>query len=407
MKSHATERMTVMTNAITPNRHVSGHIRRHIEKTRARKRTTRWSISLTAPLLTTNRGNVPGNCSLPWCWLRWMMPSQTTRSMATAPSRSPAGRGRATGAKFLSCAGIDPNERVVKGLMEFVSQGRAHLGRAVARRKRASPCRDRGRSGLSRAAGVRPGPLPRSSNARPTGARSGLNRGDGAARRGQRGKLRDPHHPGDHDPGHRLECRQVAAGRRAVPRLRAARAAGARRSSRRTCRNNAAVTADGGEIGRAQALQARACGVAPAGRHEPGAAEAAERDRRAGGRAGPACSARCRRARLPGAQADAAAAVLESFARLGARRDLVLVEGAGSPAEVNLRAGDIANMGFAAGRRRAGGAGRRHRPRRRDRRSSSAPMRCCSTPRSGRCSRGFLDQQVPRRSGAVRRRPCR
>ena len=46
--------------------------------------------------------------------------------------------------------------------------------------------------------------------------------------------------------------------------------------------NNAAVTADGGEIGRAQALQARACGVAPSVHMNPGAAEAAERDRRAG-----------------------------------------------------------------------------------------------------------------------------
>jgi adenosylcobyric acid synthase len=45
----------------------------------------------------------------------------------------------------------------------------------------------------------------------------------------------------------------------------------------------------------------------------------------------------------------------------------VIVEGAGSPAEVNLRAGDIANMGFARGRRRAGRAGRRHRPGRGDR----------------------------------------
>ena len=45
--------------------------------------------------------------------------------------------------------------------------------------------------------------------------------------------------------------------------------------------NNAAVTADGGEIGRAQALQARACGVAPGHRHEPGAAEAAIGERRA------------------------------------------------------------------------------------------------------------------------------
>ncbi len=54
------------------------------------------------------------------------------------------------GREVLSCAGIDPNERVVKGLMEFVSQGRAHLGRAVARRKRTASRAGTGpgRSGL-------------------------------------------------------------------------------------------------------------------------------------------------------------------------------------------------------------------------------------------------------------------
>ena len=56
--------------------------------------------------------------------------------------------------------------------------------------------------------------------------------------------------------------------------------------------NNAAVTADGGEIGRAQALQARAARVAPDRAHEPGAAEAAERGRRADRGAGQGLSAR-------------------------------------------------------------------------------------------------------------------
>jgi adenosylcobyric acid synthase len=51
--------------------------------------------------------------------------------------------------------------------------------------------------------------------------------------------------------------------------------------------NNAAVTADGGEIGRAQALQALAGRAGAAYRHEPGPAEARDRYRRAGGRAGP------------------------------------------------------------------------------------------------------------------------
>ncbi len=111
--------------------------------------------------------------------------------------------------------------------------------------------------------------------------------------------------------------------------------------------NNAAVTADGGEIGRAQALQARACGIAPAVDMNPvllkpqsdGMAQLV-----VGGRARGSVAARDYRALAP----SLLPAVLDAFARLGAPADLVLVEGAGSPAEVNLREGDIANMGFAA-----------------------------------------------------------
>jgi len=110
--------------------------------------------------------------------------------------------------------------------------------------------------------------------------------------------------------------------------------------------NNAAVTADGGEIGRAQALQARACGVAPAVDMNPvllkpqsdGAAQIV-----LCGRVHATASARDYRALAP----SLLPAVLAAFNRLGTEADLVLVEGAGSPAEVNLRTGDIANMGFA------------------------------------------------------------
>ena len=110
--------------------------------------------------------------------------------------------------------------------------------------------------------------------------------------------------------------------------------------------NNAAVTADGGEIGRAQALQARACGVAPVTDMNPvllkpqseiGAQVVVQ------GRIWGNAKARAYQA-LKG---ELLPKVLESFRRLSAQADLVIVEGAGSPAEVNLRAGDIANMGFA------------------------------------------------------------
>jgi adenosylcobyric acid synthase len=110
--------------------------------------------------------------------------------------------------------------------------------------------------------------------------------------------------------------------------------------------NNAGITADGGEIGRAQALQARACRVPAHSDMNPvllkpqtdvGAQVVVQ------GRI------------LGNARADDYQAlkptllprILESFQRLASEADLLLVEGAGSPAEINLRPGDIANMGFA------------------------------------------------------------
>jgi len=110
--------------------------------------------------------------------------------------------------------------------------------------------------------------------------------------------------------------------------------------------NNAAVTADGGEIGRAQALQAIACRVAPTVDMNPVllkpqsdvGAQLVVRGRMAGN-----WQARDYQAR----KAALLDTVLSSFRALEAQCDLVIVEGAGSPAEINLRAGDIANMGFA------------------------------------------------------------
>jgi adenosylcobyric acid synthase len=111
--------------------------------------------------------------------------------------------------------------------------------------------------------------------------------------------------------------------------------------------NNAAVTADGGEIGRAQALQARAAGVAPSVHMNPvllkpdsdTGCQVVLRGR-VHGRLGAGAYMDARASLLP--------AVLDSFAALRSGCDLVVVEGAGSPAEINLRHNDIANMGFAA-----------------------------------------------------------
>jgi adenosylcobyric acid synthase len=110
--------------------------------------------------------------------------------------------------------------------------------------------------------------------------------------------------------------------------------------------NNAAVTADGGEIGRAQALQARAAKV-PLSVHmnpvllkpqsEVGAQVVVQG--RVQGNARAADYQHLKPTLMP--------RVLESFDLLRGRSDLVLVEGAGSASEINLRANDIANMGFA------------------------------------------------------------
>jgi adenosylcobyric acid synthase len=110
--------------------------------------------------------------------------------------------------------------------------------------------------------------------------------------------------------------------------------------------NNAAVTADGGEIGRAQALQARAARVPPSVHMNPvllkpqseiGAQVVVQ------GRVFGSAKA----AAYQHMKSDLLPYVLDSFARLRSEADIVLVEGAGSAAEVNLRDNDIANMGFA------------------------------------------------------------
>jgi adenosylcobyric acid synthase len=109
--------------------------------------------------------------------------------------------------------------------------------------------------------------------------------------------------------------------------------------------NNAAVAA-GGEIGRAQALQARACGIVPSVDMNPVLLKPQQEcvaQLVVAGRVVGTASARDYHALKP----RLLPAILASFARLCDDADIVLVEGAGSPAEVNLRSGDVANMGFA------------------------------------------------------------
>lgn len=110
--------------------------------------------------------------------------------------------------------------------------------------------------------------------------------------------------------------------------------------------NNSVVTPDGGEIGRAQALQAAACGIEPSVRLNPVLLKPGS-DRCAQlvllGRADGTVSAMSYRERKA-ALLDVAAG---SLVGLRAEHDVVVCEGAGSPAEINLRDTDIANMGLA------------------------------------------------------------
>lgn len=109
---------------------------------------------------------------------------------------------------------------------------------------------------------------------------------------------------------------------------------------------NSAVTTDGGEIGRAQAVQAQACGLPPHSDMNPVLLK-------------PNSDTGCQviiqgkvNSNLEAAgfhafKPTAMRVVMDSWTRLSHQYDCIVVEGAGSPAEVNLREGDIANMGFA------------------------------------------------------------
>lgn len=110
--------------------------------------------------------------------------------------------------------------------------------------------------------------------------------------------------------------------------------------------NNSAVTVEGGEIGRAQAMQARAAGLAPSTRFNPILLKPG----------GDRTSQLVIRGQVAGTVAAGdyfthrdrlATVVAEELASLRSEYDVVICEGAGSPAEINLRATDLANMGLA------------------------------------------------------------
>lgn len=110
--------------------------------------------------------------------------------------------------------------------------------------------------------------------------------------------------------------------------------------------NNAAVTMDGGEIGRAQELQARACGVLSSVHMNPVLLKP-QSDIGAQVIVQGTVLGTTQAREYQDWKSKLLAAVLESFEHLARHADLIIVEGAGSASEINLRSNDIANMGFA------------------------------------------------------------
>lgn len=109
---------------------------------------------------------------------------------------------------------------------------------------------------------------------------------------------------------------------------------------------NSAVTIDGGEIGRAQAVQAQACGLKPHSDMNPVLLKPTT-DQGAQVVIQGQVKFNLQASAYHDYKPTALKAVIESWQRLAGQYDCLIVEGAGSPAEINLRAGDIANMGFA------------------------------------------------------------
>jgi len=110
--------------------------------------------------------------------------------------------------------------------------------------------------------------------------------------------------------------------------------------------NNAAVTIEGGEIGRAQATQALACRTPPTVDMNPVLLKP-EADHTSQLVVHGKVRGKLRAGDFHAGRAALLGDVLASYLRLRSSCDIVVIEGAGSPAEINLRAGDIANMGFA------------------------------------------------------------
>ena len=166
--------------------------------------------------------------------------------------------------------------------------------------------------------------------------------------------------------------------------------------------NNSAVTIEGGEIGRAQAMQARAAGLAPSVRFNPILLKPGS-DRTSQLVVRGAVAGTVRGGRLLHAPDRAGRVVADELASLRSEFDAVICEGAGSPAEINLRGNRSGQHGPGPRRGHPGAGGRRYRPRR----TAGASVRHGGGARTRRpaADRRFRGQQVPRRPGPAGARP--
>ena len=141
--------------------------------------------------------------------------------------------------------------------------------------------------------------------------------------------------------------------------------------------NNSMVCADGSEIGRAQYLQAQAARAVPESAMNPVLLKPAS-DRRSHivVRGRPAGTLRS--GEFATGRAHLAEAAFAAYEELAQRYEVIVCEGAGSPAEINLRGGDYVNMGLARRFRASGRRGGGHRPRRRAGPRCTAPSNCWS-----------------------------
>ena len=163
------------------------------------------------------------------------------------------------------------------------------------------------------------------------------------------------------------------------------------RSRARTWRSTRFITDEGGEMGRAQVVQAEAAGIEPDVRMNPILLKPTTDVWQPGHRERTRCVGNMRATEYYRRKREFLPAVMAGLSRALRREyDIIVIEGAGSPAEINLQAGRHRQHGAGQAGRCAGAAGGRHRPRRRVRPALRARSRCWSRTSDRRRVKGVV-----------------